>query len=260
MLPDIQQLKSNFIYPIKKVGITNYKLPICIDEQGGGLQHTIADIEVFVDLNNGNKGINMSRLPIGLQKFKNQKLNSIIIEDIAEYIRNKSEAERCEIFYKFPYFINKIAPVSKEPSYVFNNVTFNLIKYIKKETKFWLTVESNITSLCPCSKEISENSAHNQRSAIKISILPKKDKFIWIEDIIKISENNCSCQIYGVLKRIDEKFVTEKAYSNPLFVEDIVRGCYSQLIKNENIKYFDIEVNNFESIHQHNATAFMTNH
>lgn len=256
MLADIQQSNSEFEFPIERVGITNFKLPIYIDRKEGGIQHTVADINVFVDLKKENKGINMSRLPIGIQKFSDQKLNANTINDIAEYIRNKSEAECCQIIYTFPYFIKKLAPVSKEPGSVFNNIIFDVIKTVD-ESKFWMTVETNITSLCPCSKEISDNSAHNQKSSIKIKIHPQLNDFIWIEDIIKIAENNSSCEIYSVLKRPDEKYVTEKAYDNPKFVEDIVRGCYSELIKINKIKNFRIEVNNYESIHQHNATAIM---
>jgi len=194
-------------------------------------------------------------LPIALQKFSNQKLNANIIIDIADYIINKLEAEQCQIIYNFPYFSTKIAPVSKEPGVIHNNIIFNLSK--GDNSKFWMTVDTNVTSLCPCSKEISTNSAHNQRSSIKISVRPKENQFIWIEDIVKIAEENCSCPIYGVLKRVDEKQVTEQAYENPKFVEDIVRGCYSQLIQVNEIQDFRIEVNNFESIHQHNATAIM---
>jgi GTP cyclohydrolase I len=256
MLADIQQSDSEFKFPIERVGITDFKLPIYIDKKEGGVQHTVANIDVFVDLKKENKGINMSRLPIGLQKFTDQKLNATVIDDIAEYVKNKSEAEQCQLIYKFPFFIKKIAPVSKEPGFVYNNIIFDGTKG-NDGFDFWLTVKTNITSLCPCSKEISINSAHNQRSLISISINPKINKFIWIEDLIKIAENNSSCNIYSILKRTDEKHVTEKAYDNPKFVEDIVRGCYSELIKNKMINHFRIEVHNYESIHQHNATAIM---
>ena len=256
MLADIQASKSEFDYPIERVGITDFKLPIYIDRKDGGIQHTVAEINVFVDLKADNKGINMSRLPIGLQKFSNQKLNANVIENIAEYIINKLEAKQCQIIYKFPYFSTKIAPVSKEPGIIHNNVIFDLTKD-NQNSEFWMTIDTNVTSLCPCSKEISSYSAHNQRSSIKISVHPKKGQFVWIEHIVEVAEENCSCPIYGVLKRVDEKQVTEQAYENPKFVEDIVRGCYSRLIKVDELEDFRIEVNNFESIHQHNATAIM---
>lgn len=256
MLADTQKSKSNFNYPIERVGITNFKLPISIDCIDGRIQHTVATIDIFVDLNAENKGINMSRLPIGLQKFSNQKLNANVIVDIADYIKNKLDAEQCQVIYKFPYFITKYAPESKEPGIIHNDVIFDLTKN-NTISEFWITVNTNVTSLCPCSKEISNNSAHNQRSTISISINPKKNKFVWIEDIISVAEANSSCPIYSVLKRIDEKEVTEQAYGNPKFVEDIVRGCYSDLIHNNDIENFRIVVNNYESIHQHDATAIM---
>src|SRR6056297_1738261 len=146
MLTDVQNGKSEFDYPIERVGITDFKLPIYIDKKEGGVQHTVANIDVFVDLKKESKGINMSRLPIGLQKFRDQKLNATVIQDIAEYIRNKSEAEQCQIIYKFPYFINKLAPLSKEPGITYNNIIFDLIKNVNTDfnlshTEFWMTVE-----------------------------------------------------------------------------------------------------------------------
>ncbi|MFW6247442.1 MAG: GTP cyclohydrolase FolE2 [bacterium] len=254
-IPDIQKTESNIRVPIERVGITNFKIPIYICKKGGGYQHTVADIDAFVDLKY-KKGINMSRIPIGIQKFINYQLDSNIVENVAEYIRNKSEAEKSRIIYKFPYFINKLAPISKEPGMIHTTVVFDLTK-TKDNTEFWLSVETNATSLCPCSKEISEYSAHNQKSSIKIDINPHPTKFIWIEDIIELAERNSSCEIYSVLKRPDEKYVTEKAYENPKFVEDMIRGCYLELEQNEDIRNFRIEVQNFESIHQHHATAII---
>jgi len=255
---DTQQSNSEFEFPIERVGITDFLMPIYISRKEGGFQHTVANINAFVDLKEINKGINMSRLPIGIQKFSNQSINASILADIAEHIRNKSEAEQCQLVYNFPYFINKIAPVSKEPGIVHTNITFDVTRSIISNTPdFWLTVETNTTSLCPCSKEISDNSAHNQRSLIKISINPKPQEWIWIEELVDLAEKYSSCEIYSILKRVDEKHVTEKAYNNPKFVEDAIRGCYSELINRQDLKHFRIEVTNYESIHQHNATAIM---
>lgn len=255
MLSDVQQSSSEFEIPIERVGITNFKLPIYITKKSGGYQHTVANINAFVDLKKTNKGINMSRIPIGLQKFSNELLNASLLDDIAEYIKIKSEAKQCQVIYNFPYFLTKYAPVSKEPGTTYNNITFDLTK--SSNSEFWMTVETNVTSLCPCSKEISKNSAHNQRSSVKISVSPKTNEWIWIEELIEIAESQCSCEVYGVLKRIDEKYVTERAYNSPKFVEDMVRGCYSKLIDRKDINHFRIEVNNYESIHQHNATAII---
>lgn len=255
-MEDIQKNPSEYEIPIERVGITNFKMPIFITQRKGGYQHTVADINAFVDLKT-TKGINMSRIPVGLQKFSGYALNVNIIDDIAEYIRMKSEAEQCQLIYSFPYFMTKTAPVSKEPSITYNNVTFDLRKPNQDENIFWMTVETNVTSLCPCSKGISENSAHNQRSSIKIQVNPYPNDFIWIEQLVEIAEKNASCDIYGVLKRPDEKYVTEKAYENPKFVEDMIRECYVDLINLDGLKDFRIEIHNYESIHQHNATAII---
>ena len=253
---DVQQSEPEYKYPIERVGITNFKLPVFITQKDlDKYQHTVADIDVFIDLKNNAKGINMSRLPIALQTFLESPLDRKRMELISYYIIEKSEAERCQLIYRFPYFIKKIAPISLESGIVYNNVEFNLIT--NTDSIFKLSVETNVTSLCPCSKEISERSAHNQKSKIKIEIIPKDDNFIWIEDLIKIAEKNSSCEIYSVIKRVDEKHVTEKAYDNAKFVEDMVRGCYDDLIKLDSINYFKIRVDNYESIHQHIATAIM---
>lgn len=271
-LPDMQCSASSHRVGIHRVGIEDLKLPIFISDNANGKQHTVADVSVFVDLAEEIKGTHMSRLAIGVQKFLNHQLNSDVLEQICEYTRNKCEAETAEVIYTFPYFINKVAPVSKEPGLVHCDVRFDVItkKYnpcivyadnnkIKEQgysSEFIMTVETTATSLCPCSKQISEQGAHNQRSKIKITCAPKG--FVWIEDIIKISESSASCEIYSVLKRVDEKYVTEKAYANPAFVEDIVRHCYHLLSKREDIAWFDIEVRNEEAIHTHNAYARIT--
>jgi len=252
-LKDLQNSKSNYNIPLKTVGIRNFKMPISLIKKNNDLQHTIANIDIFIDLKSVNKGINMSRLPIGIQKFKDKILNSKVINEIAEYIRNISEAERCQLIYQFPYFLTKISPVSKLEGLIYYDIKFNLINTIV-ESDFYITVSSMGTSLCPCSKEISENQgAHNQRSTINITTKIKKDNFVWIEDIISIIESCYSCEIYSVLKRSDEKYVTMSAYNNPKFVEDISRELIFKLSKLEGIVNYEFEVINHESIHQHDA-------
>jgi GTP cyclohydrolase I len=256
-LPDMQKSKPTIDLPIQRVGITDLKIPVYISEKGGGVQHTVADVDVFVDLDANSKGTHMSRLAIGVQKFISQQLNANLLGEIAEYIRNKLEAETAEIIYKFPYFIKKNAPVSKEPGLVHHNVVFNVTK--NEEQVFKMSVETTATSLCPCSKEISEAGAHNQRSKIKITVVPKNGTFIWLEDLINISETCSSCEVFSSLKRTDEKFVTERAYNNPHFVEDMVRSIFSRISEIKGIESFMVEVKNEESIHQHSAFAKMGN-
>ena len=249
ILPDMQCNSPAIQIPIQRVGITDLKIPIYISEKSGGQQHSVADVDIFVDLEATSKGTHMSRLAIGVQKFLNHKLNSDVLKDICEYTRKKCEAKRAEVIYKYPYFIKKIAPVSKEPGLIHCNVIFNMVsKLINEEVlyDFTMSVEVLGTSLCPCSKEISTAGAHNQRSKIKIECSPSD--FLWIEDVIDVAEQSVSCQIYSVLKRVDEKYVTEQAYNNPAFVEDIVRQCYYEMIKICHLKWVTVEVRNEESI------------
>ena len=253
-LKDIQKEEPKYKFAISTVGIKNFKLPIFIVTKDDGIQHTVANIHGYVDLDADKKGINMSRIPIGLQKFINKRLDMELISDIAKHIRLKSEAQSCQLIYEFPYFIQKTAPVSKETGLVNYNVVFDVFHNCEKTThKMSVTITG--MSLCPCSKEISEGQgAHCQRSKIRIECIPcNNDEFIWIEDIIRIGEESCACPIFSVLKRFDEKFVTQFSYNNPYFVEDIARSCYYKLNHKENIEWFAIEVINEESIHQHDA-------
>ncbi len=252
-MKDIQKTESNHKIIIPKVGIQNFKLPITILKKSGQTQNTVADISIYVELNAEEKGTHMSRLIVGAQKFMNNKISRETLSDIAKYIANKLNTKSVELTYKFPYFLIKTSPLSKEVN--INNVDVEF-KYFKNNNIFKLTVLTTCTALCPCSKEISDNSAHNQRSNIKISVFCDKNNFVWIEDLVEIANSSCSCQTYSVLKRLDEKFVTEKAYHNPKFVEDIVREIYDKLL-NINIDNFEISVTNHESIHQHNAYAFI---
>lgn len=258
-LPDMQKSNSCINIAIQRVGITDLKMPIYISEKGGGVQHTVAKIDVFVDLDACSKGTHMSRLAIGIHKFMDHQLNATLLADIAQYIRYKLEAKTAEVIYKFPYFIKKIAPESKEPGLVFHDIIFDLTSEDNepKNSKFKMSIETTATSLCPCSKEISDYSAHNQRSKIKLTVIPKNGAFVWIEDLVKISETCSSCEVFSALKRVDEKHVTERAYSNPKFVEDMVREIYQALQARDDLSWFKVEVTNEESIHQHNAYARM---
>jgi len=255
-LPDMQKTGPKHELKIQRVGITELKIPIFISKKDGGQLHTVADVNIFVDLDKLNKGTHMSRLAIGAHKFINNQMNKNTLLDIAEYIRQKCEAKTSHLIYKFPYFMERIAPISKEPGLVHCNVIFDMVK--RQDTyKFTMIIETTATSLCPCSKEISVAGAHNQRSKIKITVIPNGEDWVWIEDIVHIAEFNASCEVYSVLKRVDEKYVTDKAYENPNFVEDMVRSIFNSLSLDTKILAFKVEVTNEESIHQHNAYAMM---
>jgi len=255
-LKDIQNQPSDLNISIETVGITNVKLPIFVNERiFEKKQHTVASIDVFVDLISNQKGIHMSRLQIELQKYLNVELHSDVIINISNNIRKISESNKCQIIYSFPYFITKISPKSNLNGMVYHNVVFDITTAKNQEPIFIISVETLATSLCPCSKEISDYGAHNQRSKIKIKCHVKD--FIYIEDLVDIANNNSSCEIYSVLKRIDEKHVTEVAYNNPMFVEDISRNIFKELSNKIKTKshWYQVEVSNEESIHQHNAYA-----
>lgn len=258
-LPDIQNEKpTHSNIAINRVGISDFKLPIFISKKSGGIQHSVANIDCYVNLDSNLKGINMSRLPIGLQKFKNEQLNYLLIENICEFIRVKSEANECELSYHFPYFLEKTAPVSNETGVLPYNIIFTGIK-TQNDFIFKINVETLTTSCCPCSREISDNGAHNQKCRILIDCTVLNiDNIIWIEDLIDIAESSSSCDIYSVLKRPDEKFVTENMYKNSKFVEDIARECYYKLDKLNNISNFSIKVESDESIHAHKALAIIS--
>ncbi len=259
-LPDIQNEQEPIHkISINRVGITDFKLPIFISQKDGGVQHSVANISCFVDLAPDIKGISMSRIPIGLMKFAKEQLSSKLMIKIAENIRRSTEADLCDLGYYFPYFLTKHAPISFEPGILPYEIWFNIIKTAKGHM-FRLSVETIATSSCPCSKEISKISAHNQKSRIKIICEAKEDAFIWIEDLVKIAEESSSCEIYSVLKRPDEKEVTEKMYENSKFVEDIARECYNKLSQVKDILKFKVEVVNDESIHAHSAKAIIANY
>jgi len=258
-LPDMQYTAPDHKIRINRVGINSVQLPVFVSMKNGGVQHSVAKVDCYVDLAENLKGTNMSRLIIGLQKFVGQQLSGKLLYAITENIRIAAEADTCEVSYSFPYFITKLAPASKEPGMLPYHICFTGIK-TKENYIFKLGVKVLTTSLCPCSKEISEYGAHNQKALVNINIQTKENAFVWIEDLIDVAESCASCEIYSVLKRIDEKVVTERAYNNPKFVEDMARAVYNKISEIKDIEEFKISVESDESIHAHNAIAIMTSY
>jgi GTP cyclohydrolase I len=253
-LPDIQNSCPEIQVKLHRVGVQDFKLPIKIIQQDGGYQSSVATIDCFVDLSCDNRGVNMSRIPLVLHEYLDKLINQKLLGEIAATVRNKCEAETCQLIYKFPYFIKKKAPISGQEGIVFYNVTFDMTDILNKQI-FRFGVDVHATSLCPCSREISESGAHNQRCEIKLDITPNNETWIWLEDLIRIAEDSASCEIYSVLKRPDEKYVTENAYKNAAFCEDITRKVYDKLSNFKGIEHFNVEVISDESIHQHKAYA-----
>jgi len=251
---DIQNQPDFRKIPINKVGIKGLKYPIKVLDKKIGLQSTVAQISMYVDLPHHCKGTHMSRFVEILNLFKARvSLESLtnILEDMKKILGAKS----AHIEITFPYFIEKQSPVTNSKGLMDYTCSIMGSSNGKKETDIILKVAVPITSVCPCSKEISEYGAHNQRGEVLVST--RFDKFIWIEEIVNLVEATASCDIFSVLKREDEKFVTEKAYENPKFVEDLARDVAKELMADKNITWFSVSAENFESIHNHSAYAYI---
>lgn len=254
-IADVQNYPDSRQIAIDKVGIKAIRHPVRVLDKTGGAQHTIASFGMYVYLPHHFKGTHMSRF-IEILNGNEREFSVESFEDVLRLMVKKLEAESGYIEMNFPYFVNKKAPVSGVESLMDYDVTF--IGEIKNgEYLQTMKVLVPCTSLCPCSKKISEYGAHNQRSHVTITV--RTNAFVWIEDIIQIAENNASSQLYGLLKRPDEKFVTERAYENPKFVEDLVRDVAAALNRDARIDAYVVEAENFESIHNHSAYALIEN-
>jgi GTP cyclohydrolase I len=252
-IADVQNSSDTRQIPIDKVGIKDIRHPVRVRDRSSGEQHTIANFNMYVNLPHNFKGTHMSRFV----EILNQHEREISVDSFKEMLAEmteKLEAESGHIEMSFPYFVNKAAPISQVESLLDYEVTF--IGEIKKgASELSIKVVVPVTSLCPCSKKISDYGAHNQRSHVTVTVRTKD--FVWIEELIDLVEEQASCELFGLLKRPDEKYVTEKAYDNPKFVEDIVRDIAAQLNKDERIAAYTVESENFESIHNHSAYALI---
>jgi GTP cyclohydrolase I len=252
-IADVQNSADTRRIPINKVGIKDIRHPVRVKDRTGGEQHTIAHFNMYVNLPHNFKGTHMSRF-VEILNHHEREISVESFKDMLTEMTDLLEAESGHIEMSFPYFINKSAPVSKVESLLDYNVT--LIGERNSEDTFTnIKVVVPVTSLCPCSKKISEYGAHNQRSHVTISARTRG--FVWIEELIDIVEQEASCELYGLLKRPDEKYVTERAYDNPKFVEDMVRDIAVRLNKDERILAYVVESENFESIHNHSAYALI---
>jgi len=253
IIPDIQGSADTRQLAINKVGIKDIRHPVIVKDRSDGVQHTIATFDMYVFLPHQFKGTHMSRFV----KILNDHEKEITVSSFNEMLTEMAElleARSGNIEMRFPYFVSKKAPVSSVESLLDYDVT--LIGEINEGvTSTRVKIQVPVTSLCPCSKTISDYGAHNQRSHVTVNA--KTRGFIWIEEIIDIVEKQASCQLYGLLKRPDEKYVTEHAYDNPKFVEDMVRDIAGELNKDERIRQYVLESENFESIHNHSAYALI---
>lgn len=249
---DIQNQSDHRNIEINKVGVKNIKYPIIVLDRKNKIQHTIATVSMYVSLPHNFKGTHMSRFIEILNEYRGS-INLKSLFTIIDEMKEKLNAESAHLEIEFPYFMEKEAPVSKSKSLMEYTCRFCASHNVEKD--LYIEVNVPVTTLCPCSKEISESGAHNQRGRVTVQL--RFEKFLWIEDIIRYVEESASSEVYSLLKRSDEKFLTEKAYINPMFVEDVVRSVASKLDADQNITWFSVEAENFESIHNHNAYAFV---
>ena len=250
-LTDIQKEHDHRELPIDKVGVRNLRFPIRIRDKAHVHQNTIATIGMYVDLPHQFKGTHMSRFI----EVLNAHGNTIHVENIPKILstmQEKLHAQTAHLEMNFPFFLEKTAPITNKTGLLDYGAAFDATAN-GTEIDFVLEVRVNVTTLCPCSKAISSHGAHNQRGEVTVQLRSKET--VWIEDVIGLIEASASSELFSLLKRPDEKYVTEKAYQNPVFVEDLVRNAATRLNEHPSVTWYKVGAENFESIHNHNAYA-----
>lgn len=250
---DIQKMKDDRRIPIKKVGVKGLAYPITLLDKANSVQHTTAIVNLYVDLPHDFKGTHMSRF---IEVFNDHRSDLSMPKFLAmldaQRLALDAEIAYCDLH--FPYYIEKAAPVSGQRGMMCYECAYE--GSVSADTReFWVSVKVPVQTVCPCSKAISDFGAHNQRGIVNVKV--KLGPFFWIEDLIAIIERSASCDVYSLLKREDEKYVTEKAFNRPMFVEDVVREVYTELLAIGSFPHFTVEAENFESIHNHSAYAFV---
>ncbi|WP_233856348.1 GTP cyclohydrolase FolE2 [Paraburkholderia sp. HD33-4] len=251
VMPDVQSTPDTRQIPIQRVGVKGVRHPLTVRTPVGEVRPTVGTWNLDVHLPAEQKGTHMSRFVALLEENK-APLEPATFRTMLAAMLEKLEAEAGRIEVSFPYFVNKTAPVSGVQSLLDYEVTLTG-ETRNGATRLFLKVLVPVTSLCPCSKKISQYGAHNQRSHVTIDAELNGD--VPVEELIRIAEEEASCELWGLLKRPDEKFVTERAYENPKFVEDLVRDVAQRLNADERIVAYVLEAENFESIHNHSAYA-----
>ncbi|MFC1826559.1 GTP cyclohydrolase FolE2 [Thermodesulfobacteriota bacterium] len=234
------------------VGVKDIKFPVSIREKSGTLQETVASISLHADIPKRYRETCVSTFIAVLNKHQDD-ISVNILPKLLLKVQNELQAEAAHLEMTFPYFVEKKAPVSQTSSLMEYSCSFK--GSIGKDEDFMLSVQVPVTTLCPCSKEISSCGAHNQRAEVNLNV--KFTGFVWLEDLIEMVESAASSQVYALLKRPDEKYVTELAYDNPMFVEDVVRKVAEMAKNHIDIYWFSVSVESFESIHKHSAYAYV---
>lgn len=252
---DVQNEKDHRNVDIQKVGIKHLELPLIISRKNSSDQIVCAKAKVSVSVPRHYKGTHMSRFVEVLSEWQTKNLLGVDIKGCLEKIIQNLDAQSGELEFKFKFFIDKSSPVSGLEFPMSYECTFKG-EISAGVYKFTLGAVVPVTTLCPCSKEISEYGAHNQRAFIKVKVSYDEDKHVWLEDLIELIEGCASSPVYPLLKREDEKYVTERAWENPKFVEDVLRDAVLKLREHPIIKEFEVECEAFESIHDHSAWAY----
>lgn len=253
-IPDTQNTPDTRRVAIDKVGIKDIRHPVVVKDRSGREQHTVARFNMYVGLPHNFKGTHMSRF-VEILNHNDYEISVESFKNMVDEMTDVLEAKSGHIEMTFPYFINKAAPVSGVESLMDYEVSF-IGEIDNNQHEVTVKIVVPVTSLCPCSKNISDYGAHNQRSHVTVTV--KTVDFIWIEELIDCVEKVASCELYGLLKRPDEKYVTERAYDNPKFVEDIVRDVALEFNNDDRIAAYTVESENFESIHNHSAYAMLS--
>ncbi|MEM7697434.1 MAG: GTP cyclohydrolase FolE2 [Verrucomicrobiota bacterium] len=251
-LTDIQSSPDSRNLAIDRVGVKELKYPIQIRDKAHQVQSTVATVSMAVDLPKEYKGTHMSRF-VEVLNSHGPVLDVHSISALPTELLARLDAHRAHVELRFPFFLEKAAPVTEKVGMLDYEVVFD-VDTSTEATEFTVTVLVPVTTLCPCSKAISARGAHNQRGIVTFAV-KFSDEPVWIEDLIRLVEKSASCELYSVLKRPDEKFVTEEAYDNPVFVEDLVRNVAAASEAQEGLAWYRVEAENFESIHNHNAYA-----
>ena len=257
LLKDIQNQNDKRGIDIQKVGVNGVEVPLLIERKNADSQVVSAKARLSVTLPHNYRGTHMSRFIEVLSRYSRKNLLGVDIKGLLCDVRSRLKSQSAHVKFEFKYFINKKAPVSEMEFPIGYDCSFQG-DLTGDDYKFILGVKVPITTLCPCSKEISKYSAHNQRTLVKVKVGYDEKDIIWIEDLVEKIEACGSSQIYSILKRCDEKYVTETAYENPKFVEDVLRDVICLLKDDEKVTFYEVEVEAQESIHNHNAWAWQS--
>ncbi len=258
---DLQNLNKDFLFAIDSVGVSNVKYPIIIESENAPSQPTIGTFTLTSNIDRMSKGTNMSRFLEEIEQSSNNgfPVSFTSLKDFTMRLQRRLEQETATIEVEFPWFYERLGPNSKLPGFNHANVTFNVTYMADGTFNYKGALSTMVTTLCPCSKEISEYSAHSQRGIVTMDVVFTNEvansAIDWMNDLLEAAETNASAMIHPVLKRVDEKLVTENAYENPRFVEDMVRLVAADLYETPYISKFSVSCRNEESIHMHDAIA-----